>query len=91
MKRKIAIISTLVLLTATYSFANEDGKNKYEEANCHKCHGMGDNFDAKNNKAKSLYNLQTWTHNCAKHFKLDWDAFDEEEVVDYLNKTHYKF
>ncbi len=87
MKVLFSIFFTLFIVTNV--FGNE-GKTLYVKAGCNKCHGIDNRYDPKKNKVKTLNNLKGWVSNCATHFDVKWFPDEEENVVKYLNETHYK-
>jgi len=83
------LISIVFITCITFSLHANEGKNLFMEANCQKCHGGNDTFDALNEKVKSISELEAWVSRCATNLNTGWFPEEETQVVEYLNETHY--
>lgn len=88
--KKIFFILVLFFFSFEYLFSSENGKELYEKAKCERCHGFVENFDVKKGIASNKHSLESWVSSCSKFFKIGWDAFEQEEVTEYLN-SYYEF
>ena len=88
---KFFVVLILVSIFSSTVFSNENGRNNYKKANCQKCHNYGENFDAKKRQATNYHSLESWIHSCSTFFKIGWNAFEEDEVLEYLNTSHYNY
>jgi len=68
----------------------QEGKEIYMEANCQKCHGIDEQYDAKKNVVTNHFELRKWTSQCMTYFGHSWFPEDEANVVKYLNEIKYK-
>ena len=93
------ITFTIVFLFTTIIYANEaeEGKKLYTQANCQKCHLMGENFDPNSinkeglvSKVKDIKGIKSWVAGCDSFFNIGWFPEEQAKVVKYLNATYYK-
>jgi hypothetical protein len=68
----------------------EDGKEIYLEANCQSCHGIDEQYDAKQNTVKDHFRLKKWVSSCMTYFNHSWFDDEQEAVLVYLNEIKYK-
>lgn len=96
---KRTLIFTLILFgfTVNAKVAHE-GEAHYLKANCQKCHLQGEKFDPNSinkegltSKVKNRSDLKKWVSSCDSFFNVGWFPQEQEEVIEYLNKSHYKF
>lgn len=80
----------LITLLSSFIYANE-GRELYLEANCQKCHGVDNEYNPRNSKAKNINELKGWVTNCTVQLDIDWFPEEQQSVLMYLNETHYKF
>ncbi len=85
--KKILLISAL--LTTNITLANEEGKELHEES-CVRCHG-GEMYTRDNARVQNHFDLRAQVSVCANNTGAGWFPDEEKSVVDYLNKTYYKF
>jgi len=84
-----------ILLFSIYSYGIElsqnakDGKELYTEANCQKCHGIDEKYDAKKNKVKDYFTLKKWVSSCMTYFGHSWFPNEQKNVLIYLNEIKY--
>ncbi len=91
MKYLIIILFSLSVQVHALTPITQEGEDLYLEANCQKCHNKGSSFDAKQHKAKSLFELKGWVSSCAGFFDISWFPEDEKKVLHYLNQEFYHY
>jgi len=86
----------LILMIATFSYSIElslnakEGREVYIDANCQKCHGLDEQYDAKKNTVKDHFRLKKWVSSCMTYFGHSWFPEEQKSVVVYLNDIKYK-
>lgn len=86
---KLFILFTIFLTTTGNAFDLEEAKEMYTE-DCTKCHDSKV-FTRKDRKVKNLLALKKQVHSCVANTGASWFEEDEENVVNYLSETFYKF
>ena len=87
-KQLILGCAFLGIFISNSSFA--DNARKLLDQNCTKCHG-NQVYTRANHKMHSLPQLKTQVKRCMTPGNASWFEDETEEVVQYLNKTFYKF
>ncbi|BAS67838.1 MAG: hypothetical protein DSY43_00570 [Gammaproteobacteria bacterium] len=90
---KKLLLITAILLSGT-AFSDEgEGKELHQES-CVGCHMIQHDeafYTRSNSKMHSISNLGAQVSRCAQNFSTGWFPEEEKAVVDFLNKTYYKF
>lgn len=98
--RRFLALPVLALLAATPALAAPDaaqGAKLVAEKKCEACHeakvapGKGAIYQRKDRKVTSLDKLRSRVAMCNSELDLQLFPEDEAHIVEYLNKTYYKF
>jgi len=90
MKFILIIMLSIFAYGVDLSSQAKEGKEIYLEANCQKCHGVDDQYDAKQNTVKDHFGLKKWVSSCMTYFNHSWFDDEQESVLVYLNEIKYK-
>jgi len=90
MKLILIIMLSIFAYGTQLSQQAQDGKEIYLEANCQKCHGIDNKYDAKKNKVNDYKSLKKWVSSCKVYFEHSWFDDEQEAVLVYLNEIKYK-
>jgi len=90
MKFLFIIMLGMFVNASELSQTAQEGKELYLEANCQKCHGIDEKYDAKKNKVKDHKSLEKWVSSCMTYFEHSWFDDEQKAVLIYLNEIKYK-
>ena len=86
----------LLIMISFFAYANalspeaQEGKEIYMEANCQKCHGIDEKYDAKKHDITNHFKLKKWVSSCMTYFGHSWFPEEQTSVIKYLNEIKYK-
>jgi hypothetical protein len=95
--RLAALLATLLALPALGAPGSDEGRKLVEEKKCETCHHnktMGDAkaiYLRKDRKVNSMEQLKARVALCNSELGLQMFPDEEQQVVEYLNDTYYKF
>ncbi|BCO30173.1 hypothetical protein TspCOW1_02760 [Thiohalobacter sp. COW1] len=89
--RSIPLFLTLGLLAAgPAAAADAQAGKKLHDQHCMQCHDSGV-YTREDRRVNSLEALHKQVRRCDASLGLRWFDQDVENVVEYLNQTHYRF
>jgi hypothetical protein len=95
--RSIALLLLAVAAPAVMAAETDAGRRLVEEKHCEACHHNKTLGDAKaiylrkDRKVTSLEKLKAQVALCNSELNLQMFPDEEEQVVDFLDKTYYRF
>jgi len=90
MKKTVPMIILALFSTTLFASDAANGKKLYDEANCKKCHS-DKMFTQEARKVQDFKKLQWRVMRCDFTMGTGWFDDEQEDVVDYLNSSFYKF
>lgn len=86
----ITLFSLALCVASIAAGADRERGQRLYETNCDKCHAASVHGRAKR-VAKDVDEIREWVSRWSTHLSLGWTDEDIDDVVVYLNDTHYHY